>query len=112
MNNKRPLDLSVLKAYSTEPEDIKLFVDVFIRQTSSDLEKLGRECTPGPNRNWLEICHKIKGAAAMAGAEALYSLCTEAEDLVDVTREARQRMFNALQAAFMDVSDRLRRAAA
>jgi HPt (histidine-containing phosphotransfer) domain-containing protein len=104
MNNKTALDLQVLAGYASTPDDILFFGDIFIRQTTEDIAALTKECTDGPNRNWQEVCHKIKGAAAMAGALVLCDLCNEAQELDNATMVQRHEYLQRINAAFDEVS--------
>ncbi len=103
MDKKEVLNIKVLEGYAATPADIKFFGDIFIRQTQSDIEALAAECSGGQNRSWVEICHKIKGAAGMAGASRLEDLCCQGEAMDVAAQGERAALCAQIAAAFDEV---------
>ncbi len=101
MDKKEALNIKVLEGYAATPADVKFFGDIFIRQTEKDIAALQAECRGGQNRPWVEICHKIKGAAGMAGASRLEDLCSVGEAM-DVAGDGERVVLCAQIAAAFD----------
>lgn len=108
MNNNDILDINILKTYANTPEDVEMFKDIFIQQTASDIASLHQACIQADHRNWVEINHKIKGAAAMAGAGVLRDLCARGQTLDNPSPAEREALFTEIRAAFETVRDLLK----
>lgn len=84
-----------------------MFKNIFIQQTASDIENLHQACQQADHRNWVEINHKIKGAAAMAGAAVLRDLCARGQMLENPDPGEREALFTEIRAAFEAVKNLL-----
>lgn len=100
MNKTEVLNIEILKAYAATPEDVRFFADIFIRQTAGDLVRLKESCDANNHGDWNHVCHKVRGAASMAGASHLRDLCEEGEEMADTGSAPKQVLFEKMQAAF------------
>ncbi len=105
--SKPPVDLSALKAYAETDEDLRLMVNVFIKQAEHDIKTLAENCTGGHNTAWVEIAHKVKGGAGTAGAAALQDLCATAQDMETATLKQRAAILEQINQAFHEAKEYL-----
>lgn len=112
MNKKEILNINVLNEYAGTPEDVLFFADVFIRQTARDLAELAMAGVEQDGKRWVDICHKIKGAASMAGAHVLCDLCDQGESMQTATPDDKDAFCKRMSQAFDDVCAAFAREAA
>ncbi|QQG35151.1 MAG: response regulator [Micavibrio aeruginosavorus] len=98
-----PVNLDLLREYSDTPEDIKNFINVFIRQSEESLEILEKHCIDGDSRAWMEAAHKFKGGAGMTGAAKLQNLCAQAQEMQNSTAQKREKILKAIQDEYAKV---------
>lgn len=103
MDKKEALNIEILRGYAATPEDVRFFADIFIRQTTSDLTKLRMACEAEAHHDWSDICHKIRGAASMAGATYLHDLCEQGEALGPIPVAKKRAFLQKIEAALHDV---------
>ncbi|MBL4803607.1 MAG: response regulator [Alphaproteobacteria bacterium] len=53
----KPVDLTLLNEYAETPEEIKDFVDVFLRQSQESLNILKDNCVDGESQEWVQAAH-------------------------------------------------------
>jgi len=101
--DKKLLDPAVLGSYATKPEDLKIFATIFIRQTAEDIENLSKAGAQGSADEWVDICHKIKGAAAMAGATVLQEMIIQAQSMGESHADEKDEICQNIRRAFADI---------
>ena len=94
----KPVDLDNLRENSMDDEDfIKEMVALFVTQGDEQLRKLEQQCTDGDNHDWVEISHALKGTAAGVGAMPMRDICDDAQNMADVSADARTEMLGELR---------------
>ena len=53
-------------------------------------------CTDGPNNDWVEEAHALKGTSGGVGAEKMRLLCADAQDMEDASVEERTAILNLI----------------
>lgn len=102
-----PADLSGLRDFIHNLDELKEYVGIFLAQTAGDLDILARNCTAGENREWAETAHRMKGTAGMAGAMALHKSCADAQALKMAAAEDRAAALARIRTALEEVRDYL-----
>lgn len=103
------VDMSVLLQYVDTPEELAAYVDLYLTQAQKDLACLPAACLDGDCAAWVEVTHRMKGSAGMAGAQKLHALCADAQEMNPSTRAARLKSLAAIRAALNETKDYLMR---
>ncbi|MEZ0226226.1 MAG: response regulator [Alphaproteobacteria bacterium] len=106
--NAAPADLEALRKFADTDKELRGFVTLLVSQSDETLQELQRNCGDGENTRWTEAAHKLKGGAAMIGAEKLRRLCEKAQEMRTATSAEREAMFRDIRAAWEDVERYLR----
>jgi|GEM_PF-2797228 len=72
---------------------IKLFIDQAVIYTA----ELESSLHSASNDLWHDIAHKYKGMASFAGAEALYAVCSMAQESASSSKKDKQAIFNLIE---------------
>jgi|GEM_PF-1966379 len=94
------VDMSVLRQYVDTPQELAAYVDLYITQAQSDLDKLPSACLDGDCPPWVEVTHRMKGSAGMAGAYLLQNLCARAQGMNPASKDQREQMLGDIRRAF------------
>ena len=105
-----PVDMSLLEDYADTPEEIKSFIEIFIRQSKNSIEILQDNCIDGACTAWVESAHKLKGGCGMVGAQKLMELCAEAQKMSEANGQARESKLKEIVEEYGIVSDYLNEA--
>ena len=109
LKNHIPVDLTQLRAFTDGDKDMeKEFISVFVTQSDKNLQALSCCCIDGKCDAWVEAAHMFKGGAAAIGAKALSNLCSEAQNMPEITAAARTMLFRKIDAEYAKVNDYLR----
>lgn len=104
-----PIDLTLLRGFAGGNNALeKELVGVFITQSDITLKILQENCLSGHNTPWVEAAHMFKGGAVCAGANALSQLCAQAQQMPDVTADARRVIFSQIDREYGAVKAYLR----
>jgi len=112
-NNKRqkaPVDMDVLKQYADTNEEIDYFKNMFLQQCEDSLQTLEENCQDGPNKQWVESAHKLKGGTGMFGAKRLYKICAAAQTMENATKQERKLILKDMMHEYKAVKDFLKSA--
>lgn len=97
------VNLSGLRQFADSEEEIRELVGMFLSQAEESLATLAALCGEDQSAEWSEAAHKFKGGAAMLRAERLAALCSEAQEMVDPSPYARERMLARIRDAYAEV---------
>ena len=90
------MDLSQLRELADDEEDMKRLVNMFIGQGLESLQAMAENCTDGPNEQWTEAAHKMKGGAVILNAEKLTRLCDQAQALQTASAAERKDLYDKI----------------
>lgn len=103
--DKAPIDYTYLEALAQGDEAfIEELLALFIRQGETLLDRLEPLCLDGPNNDWVEVSHKLKGTAANVGAEPLRSLSARAQEMAAASGEARRAILIRMREEYKKVA--------
>ena len=76
------LNLDALRAIGGDnPAFLDQILDTFVETTRVDIEQLAQAVRQGDNHKVRHLAHRIKGACALVGAEALASMADRVEQV-------------------------------
>ncbi len=104
------IELSNLKTFMDDEEELRNYIDMFITQSEETMKILRDNCTDGENNAWIQAAHKLKGDAAMIGAEKLRTLCEKAQGMKDSAAMDRSSIFGKILRAYEEAKDGLKQA--
>lgn len=108
---KPVIELSSLMAFVDDKSELRTYIDSFIAQSDETVKILRENRNKGGEcREWAEAAHKLKGGAAMIGAEKLRKLCGRAQDMQTAPAKDRANIFNEIQLAYDEAKQGLRQA--
>lgn len=102
-----PVNLALLEEYADTPEDVKRFVQTFIRQSNEGLKILQEHCIDGDSKDWMEAAHKLKGGAGMIGAKKLQTLCAQAQEMQTSTAKKRDEILKEIKNEYAKIKDHM-----
>ncbi|PCJ98090.1 MAG: hypothetical protein COA45_08025 [Zetaproteobacteria bacterium] len=107
-SNHSPIDMAYFKEFTEGDKDTERgFIDIFIKQSEESMQVLSENCVDGENECWKESAHKLKGGAAMIGAEKLRALCAGAQEMGVSSADNKNKVFKEISAAFEEVKEYL-----
>jgi len=94
-----PVNLEHLRMFTEgdREEELEIF-DLFLGQADESIQELKDNLSDGENEAWKKAAHKLKGASANLGAEALSVHCKTAEFGFDGSAAAKQEVLDAIMA--------------
>lgn len=102
------INLDLLKDISEGDKDIeRKLINLYLKESDSSIMELRKYCVDGFSNEWVEIVHKLKGAASNVGAELLQDLCDEAQDMETATLEQRSAILEKIVLTYDKVKDAL-----
>lgn len=102
-------DLSYLHEYlDGDLEAIKELIVVFHETFQENLERLKTHAVEGESREWSDLAHKLKGAAAFIGAHDLSSHCGLAQKMKVATSAERTKIYNNIERLYQETTEYLR----
>lgn len=108
--NNEHLDLTVIKQYADDYEDLEHFIQLFCEQAKKDIAVLEKNRSNGENLVWSEAAHRLKGSSSTIGALHLHELCRKAQDMVIANANARKKIFDDIQDSFSKAEERFEEA--
>ena len=101
-----------LRKFITDEAEVRRMVDLFLDQTEAILKIFEANCADGPNTDWTEAAHKLKGGAAMLKEEKLKALCETAQHMNAASAEERRAILADIRDVCDDVRQNLKKALA
>jgi len=101
------IELSALKAYMDDEEELKDYIEIFIRQSDETIEVLRNHCQGGEGDTWVKAAHKLQGGASMIGAEKLGNLCRQAQDPKVSGANSREDLFKKIELSYNETKENL-----
>ncbi|HEX2752081.1 MAG TPA: ATP-binding protein [Alphaproteobacteria bacterium] len=98
------LDLYGLREVADSEDELRKFIELFTEQSTEILEKLAENCHDGESAAWAEAAHKLKGGAAMIGAESLMLLCDRAQQMTLAAAAERRELCKMIHDAYEETS--------
>ena len=105
------LNLDALRAIGGDnPAFVDQILDTFVETTRVDIAQLAQAVRQGDNHKVRHLAHRIKGACALVGAEALASMADRAEQAgAGLPAVDLQPLSEEIQAGFQEILASLRR---
>ncbi|MBU6234755.1 MAG: response regulator, partial [Alphaproteobacteria bacterium] len=101
MDMAPPYDLTNLKANSMGDADFEReIISMFVSQASAQLAALESLCVDGPNEQWVEEAHALKGTAGSVGATKLRDMCAKAQSMANATALTRSTKVSRLRSEY------------
>ena len=94
------VEISVLRQYIDSPQELAAYVELYITQAQSDLDKLPSACLEGDCPQWVEVTHRMKGSAGMAGAHLLQKICARAQGMNPASKDQREQTLVDIRRTF------------
>jgi signal transduction histidine kinase/DNA-binding response OmpR family regulator len=104
------LDLSVLRSFTDNDEELRQFVEMFITQSESTLTEMRENTVDGESEAWSEAAHKLKGSTSMIKAEKLVLLCERAQQMGIASASERKEILKEIDAALHQLTHDMRKA--
>jgi PAS domain S-box-containing protein len=101
------IDMNLLKEYAETPEDIKNFIGIFLKESDKGITTIAEYCIDGDCKEWVESAHKLKGGSGMIGAKKLHHLCSQAQEMSNVSANDRHQKLQEIQHEYSVVKNEL-----
>lgn len=102
------INLDLLKDISEGDKDVESrLINLYLTESDASMIELKKYCVDGFSNEWVEVAHRLKGAASNVGAEILQGLCDEAQLMETATSEQRSTLFEKIVSIHEKVKEAL-----
>ncbi len=92
-----PVNLEQLNQFGDSPQEIRKLCALFFQQVGELVDALKKACAEHQAEPWRQTAHKLKGAAANLGAEALAKAAASAQHEPDAAQEGKEAIIAAIE---------------
>lgn len=104
-----PINLNILNSYTDgDEEQNKMLLKSFYEKSMKDLELLSRYIIDGESEEWSRHSHSLKGASSYVGAETLYELAEESQEMKIATKKQRKDKLDKMVNSYEEILKHLK----